>query len=238
MRSSEHARGDRAPGGAQRGQAARGGHARRAARDGRQPALLRRRRALPGGPRRGRVHGGLHLLRAPRGGRGDRADHPVELPADDGDLEDRPRARGRQHDRAEARRDHPRSPPCAWRSWRRRSCRKGVLNVVTGRGAPDRPGADLPPRGRHGLADGLGGDRQAHRAHRRRLAQARAPRARRQGAGARVRRRRHGGCPGDDRRHRLLQRRPGLHRRHARAGRGAASTTMSSPASSRRPRAS
>ena len=82
---------------------------RRDPRDGRQPALLRRRRALPGGQGGGRVHGGLHLVHAPRGGRGDRPDHAVELPADDGDLEDRPGAGGRQHDRAEARRDDARS---------------------------------------------------------------------------------------------------------------------------------
>ncbi len=37
--------------------------------------------------------------------------------------------------------------------------------------------------------------------------------------------------PGDDRRHRLLQRRPGLHGRHARARRRAVSTTTSSAAS-------
>ena len=34
------------------------------------------------------------------------SDHAVELPADDGHLEDRPGAGGRQHDRAEAGRDH------------------------------------------------------------------------------------------------------------------------------------
>ena len=98
-------RGDRAPGGAERRQADRGRQERRDPGDGRQPALLRRRRALPGGPGGRRVHGGLHLVHAPRGGRRDRPDHALELPADDGDLEDRPGARGRQHDRAEARRD-------------------------------------------------------------------------------------------------------------------------------------
>ena len=36
-----------------------------------------------------------------------RADHALELPADDGDLEDRARARRRQHDRAQAGREHP-----------------------------------------------------------------------------------------------------------------------------------
>ena len=56
-------------------------------------------------------------------------------------------------------------------------------------------------------------------ARRRGHAQARPPRARRQGAGRRLRRRRPGDRAGDDRRHRLLQRRPGLHRRDARARR-------------------
>jgi len=63
-------------------------------------------------------------------------------------------------------------------------------------------------------------NRQAHRADRRGHAQAGAPRARREGARGRVRRREPRGRPGDDRRHRLLQRRAGLHGGHARAGRG------------------
>ena len=96
---------------------------------------------------------------------------------------------------------------------------KGVLNVVTGPGSPTGRGADQPPRGRHGRADRLGGHGQAHRAHRRGHAQARAPRARRQGAGGRVRRREPRERAGDDRRHRLLQRRAGLHGGDARAGR-------------------
>ena len=60
---------------------------------------------------------------------------------------------------------------------------------------------DAPRRG-HGLADRLAGDRQVDRRGRGRLAQARAPRARRQGAGDRVRRRGHGDRDGDDRGHR------------------------------------
>ncbi len=51
---------------------------------------------------RGRVHGGLHVVHAPRGGRRDRAGDPVELPADDGDLEIRAGAGGGQHGRAQA----------------------------------------------------------------------------------------------------------------------------------------
>ena len=72
-------------------------------RDGRQPALLRGRRAQPGGQGRGRVPRGLHVLDAARGGRRHRPDRALELPADDGDLEDRPGARDRQHDRPQAR---------------------------------------------------------------------------------------------------------------------------------------
>ena len=57
-------------------------------------------------------------------------------------------------------------------------------------GRADGRGADQPSGRGHGLADRLGRDGQAHRPHGRGHAQARAPRARRQGAGGRVRRRR------------------------------------------------
>ena len=87
----------------QRRQAAAGGQGRRDRRDGRQPALLRGRRAQPGGQGRGRVPRGLHVLDAPRGGRRDRPDRALELPAADGDLEDRAGAGRGQHDRAQAR---------------------------------------------------------------------------------------------------------------------------------------
>ena len=113
---------------------------------------------------------------------------------------------------------------------------EGVLNVVSGPGAADRRGADHPPRRGHARADRLGGYGQALRAHRRGHAQARAPRARRQGAGGRLRRRQPGERDRDDRGHRLLQRRPGLHRGDARARRREASTTMSSRGSPSRPR--
>ena len=72
---------------------------------GRQPALLRRRGALPRGPRGGRVRERLHVDHPPRAGRRDRPDRALELPADDGGVEDRPGARGREHDRAQAGRD-------------------------------------------------------------------------------------------------------------------------------------
>ena len=67
----------------------------------------------------------------------------------------------------------------------------GVLNIVTGHGDPDRPGADHPPRG--ATWSSLTGSVETgklDRAHRRRHAQASAPGARRQGPGHRVRRRR------------------------------------------------
>ena len=93
----------------------------------------------------------------------------------------------------------------------------GVLNAIGGHGEPT--GAELvthpdvemvsltgsPPTGKwiaKAAAD---------------TPQARPPRAGRQGPGRRLRRRRHGDGAGDDRRHRLLQRRPGLHRRLPRA---------------------
>ena len=76
-----------------------------------------------------------------------------------------------------------------------------------------------PPRRGHGVADRVARHGQVDRQGGGRHAQARAPRAGRQGAGGGVRRRGHGDRARDDRRHRLLQRRPGLHRRHARAGR-------------------
>ncbi len=82
-----------------------------------------------------------------------------------------------------------------------------------------RPGAGHPSRCRHGLADRIGGHRQVDRQARRRHAQASPPRARRQGARGCVRRRRPDDGAGDDRRHRLLQRGPGLHRGDPRAGR-------------------
>ena len=95
----------------------------------------------------------------------------------------------------------------------------GVLNVDRRPRRADRGRAGHPPRRRDGLPDRLAADRQVDRQGGRRHAQARPPRARRQGPGRRLRRRRHGDRAGDDRRHRLLQRRPGLHRGDPRARR-------------------
>ncbi len=74
---------------------------------GRQPAVLRRRREVPRGQVRRRVPERLHLDHPPRAGRRDRPDRALELPADDGRVEDRPRPGGRQHGRAQAGGDHP-----------------------------------------------------------------------------------------------------------------------------------
>ena len=87
--------------------------------DVRLPALLRRRRAHDAGPDRRRVPRGLHVDDPPRAGRRRRPDHAVELPADDGDLEDRPGARGRQHDRHQAGRDDAAVDAAARRARRR-----------------------------------------------------------------------------------------------------------------------
>ena len=99
--------------------------------------------------------------------------------------------------------------------------RRGAAEGRAQRDHRPRPAGGLvarhAPGHRHGLADRLARDRQVDREGRGRLAQARAPRARRQGAGDRVRRRGHGDRARDDRRHGALQRRPGLHRGHARA---------------------
>ena len=79
-------------------------------------------------------------------------------------------------------------------------------------------GARRARRRRHGLAHRLGRDRQVDRRARGQDAQEGPPRAGRQGAGRGLRRRRPRLRARDDRRHRLLQRRPGLHRGDARAG--------------------
>ena len=97
--------------------AARAG-ARTRARCGGEP---RQRQAHQGEPRCRHPAGGRMVLllrglgrqarlrgarRRPEAARRRRADHPVELPAADARVEDRPRARRGQHGRAQARRDH------------------------------------------------------------------------------------------------------------------------------------
>ena len=186
------------------------GRARGDAGHGRQRALLRRRRAHARGPRGRRVHGRLHEHGAARADRRRRPDRAVELPADDGDLEDRAGARDRQHDRAQAVRADAADRAAARRARRGGApARRAERDHGRRRAGRRRPRA--PPRRAARLADRLGRDRQVDRAHGRRHAQARAPRARRQGADGRARRRR----PGRGRRgaegRRLLQLGPGLH---------------------------
>ena len=69
---------------------------------GRQPALLRRSGAQPRGQVDRRVHQGLHVDDPPRADRDRRRHLPVELPADDGGLEDGAGARRRQRADPEA----------------------------------------------------------------------------------------------------------------------------------------
>ena len=89
--------------------------------DGRQPALLRGRRAQHGGQGGRRVPRGLHVVHPPRAGRRRRPDRAVELPADDGGVEDRPGARRRLHDRPQARPDDADDARCSSPSSRPRS---------------------------------------------------------------------------------------------------------------------
>ena len=185
-----------------------------------QPPLLRRRGARARGQVGRRVHARLHLDDPARAARDRRRDRAVELPADDGGLEARPGARRRQRPGPEAVRadaaldcsaspSSPQDDPPAGRAERRspatasRSARRIVRHP------------DVAP----GLAHRRRRDRQGDRAHGRGHAQARPPRARRQGAGARLRRRRPGRGRRGDQDRRLLELGPGLHRRLARGRR-------------------
>ena len=139
----------------------------------------------------GEYHGGPHVVPAPRSAR----------------RRSRRSRRGTTRSTWRRGRSGPRSrpatPSCSSRRSSRRSARcgsreitadilpPGVFNVVTGDG--EHAGASLVTHPDVAMVS-LTGDvahRAGDRARRRRLAQARAPRARRQGAGDRVRRRRH-----------------------------------------------
>ena len=84
------------------------------------------------GQGRRRVRRGLHVDHPPRAGRRHRPDRAVELPADDGDLEDRPGAGHRQHDRPQAGRRRRRSRRCKLAEIAAEFLPKGVLNVIRG----------------------------------------------------------------------------------------------------------
>ena len=153
-------------------------------------------------------------------GRRDRPDHALELPADDGDLEDRPGARGRQHGRAQARRDDARSRPCASPSWPPTSCRRACSTWSPGPGDPtgqallEHPDVDMVSltgsvdTGKHIARTAADTLKRVHLE-----LGGKAPVVVFDDVEPRER-------AGDDRRHRLLQRRPGLHGRDPRAGRG------------------
>ena len=199
---------------AERRQAA-DGVARRDAVLGRQPALLRRCRAQPRGEVGRRVHHGLHVDDPARAARDRRRYLPVELPADDGDLEARPGDRGRQRPDPQAvgadaalaaplRAARAGGDPCRRAERRHRRRRAG------------RRASRRPSRRAARLAHGRRGDGQGDRAERGRHVEARPPRARRQGADGHLRRRRsEGGGRGHPPRG-LLELRAGLHRRLAR----------------------
>ena len=213
--------------------AARGGERRQADRaravgdsvPRRQPALLRRRLPVPGGEGGGRVPRGLHEHDPPRAGRRRRLDRALELPAHDGDLEDRAGARRGQHGRPQALRADAAdlaAPRGARRGHlpARRLQRDHRARRAGGRGRWCRH-----PKVAHGVAHRRRRDRQGDREGGRRDAEEGAPRARRQGAGRDLRRRR----PGARRpRHQdggLRQQRPGLHRGLPALRVAAASTT-------------
>ena len=74
--------------------------------------------------RRGGIHDRPHVLRPPGADRRVRADQPVELPVDDGGVEDRARVGGREHGGAQAGRDDARDVESCSPSSRRSSCRR------------------------------------------------------------------------------------------------------------------
>ena len=72
----------------------------------------------------------------------DRVGGAVELPDDDGGLEDRARAGGREHDGAQAVGHHARLARCGWASWPPRSCRPACSTSCAATGRPARRMAD------------------------------------------------------------------------------------------------
>ena len=151
-----------------------GARARHRRDDGRRQAdqgVARRRRAA----RRGalllpRGLGRQARLRVPgphpRAARRRRADHPVELPAAHGGVEDRARARVRQHRACSSRPRRRRSPrSCSRRSSRRRSCRRASSTSSPARARPARRSSNHPRR-RQGRLHRLDRRRQAHPARR------------------------------------------------------------------------
>ena len=90
-------------------------------------------------------------------------DHPVELPAADAGLEDRPGARGRQHGRPQAGLDHARSRALLFADvCRQADLPPGVVNIITGPGEIGMALVD-PPRRRQGRLHRLDRHRQEDR---------------------------------------------------------------------------
>ena len=133
---------------------------------------------------------GHDVLRAPRAGRRRRRGDAVELPDDDGHLEDRAR-RWRPATRwCSSRPTPPRPARCCWPSSLAEILPPGVLNVVCG-DRDDRRGAGRAPDPRRWCRSPARIRGRAWRSPPRRPGrQARPPGAGRQGAGRRVRRRR------------------------------------------------
>ena len=106
------------------------------------------RRTLPRGPGRGRVPRGSHLVHPARPARCRRVDRAVELPAEHGDLEGRPRARGRQHRRAEAVGAHAAQRVAPGRDHRRTSSRPVCSTSSPARARPRAPRSSRTPTSR------------------------------------------------------------------------------------------
>ena len=165
--------------------------ARGAGRDARflgQHPLLRRRGAHARRSRSGRVHARVHVDDPPRAGRDRRPDLPVELPADDGRLEDRAGAGRGQRGRAQAVRADAHDDAADGAARGGDLPRRGPERDHRRRRA-GRRGHRAPSRRAHGLAHRRRGHGQGGRARRGGQPQARPPRARRQGARDRLRRR-------------------------------------------------
>ena len=144
---------------------------------------------------------------------------PVELPDDDGRLEDRPGDRRGQHRRPQAQRHDAADDAAAGRAGRRHPAGRRVQRRLRRPG--HRPRARRAPDPAAGRHHRVGARRDAGRRGRLPRRQAGAPGAGRQGAGGGLRRRRPRGRGRRDRHRRLLQRRPGLHGGDPGAGRAA-----------------
>ncbi len=198
-------------------QAARPHHVRGDPPDDRPDPVLRGSGAPARRPVGGRVPGRPYVLRPARARRGVRRGDPVELPDDDGRVEVGPGHRRGQHRGAEAVGNHAGEHPPHGRGPRRAPAARRLQRGV--RRPRHRAGPRWEPHVRHGLhhrqrpgRDGGGGRGFGG-------PQAGPSRARREGAGDRLRRRGRQRHRGGDRRRRLFQRRAGLHRGDPRVGR-------------------